>query len=79
MVCCVCRVAEHVFDYSSHYDHLMEAAQEMGQVSALVTAQAYCLWSPSGQAGCTTALVLDPLEVASCCVHGENIGQGLKP
>lgn len=30
----VCRVAEGVFDYSSHYDHLMEAAQEMAQVCA---------------------------------------------
>lgn len=29
---CCCRVAEHVFDYSSHYDHLMEAAQDMAEV-----------------------------------------------
>ena len=28
----ICRVAEHVFDFSTHYDHLMEAAQEMGEV-----------------------------------------------
>jgi hypothetical protein len=31
---CLPRVAERVFDYSSHYDHLMEAAQDMGQVRA---------------------------------------------
>jgi hypothetical protein len=30
-MCCF-RTAEAVFDYSNHYDHLMEAAQEMGQV-----------------------------------------------
>jgi hypothetical protein len=28
----VCRVAESVFDHSSHYDHLMSAAEEMEDV-----------------------------------------------
>jgi hypothetical protein len=44
----LCRVAESVFDYNSHYDHLMTAAQQLDVAMRGAVAAAAAMGSGSG-------------------------------